>query len=72
MQLNRNYYLLHDTIGEIVTHYDDVYILTGRLMGKKTSHLIVFVIKGDRAKLLPIDNDVMTFQKTLVETMRSL
>ena len=72
MTLNRNYYLVHNTVSETVTHYDDVYRLIGWLMGKKTNHLIIHVIKGDRAKLLTVDNDDISFQKRLIDTMNSL
>lgn len=72
MTLNRNYYLVHNTIAETVTHYDDAYRLVGWLLGKKTSHLVIHVIKGDRAKLLTVENDVLSFQKRLIETMNTL
>lgn len=72
MTLNRNYYLVHNTQSETVTHYDDAYRLVGWLMGKKTHHLIIHVIKGDKARLLPVDNDPLAFQKKLLETMNSL
>ena len=72
MNLNRNYYLVHNTVAETVTHYDDVHRLVGWLMGKKTHHLIVHVIKGDKARLLMVDNDVLAFQKKLLDTMNSL
>lgn len=72
MTLNRNFYLVHNTISETVTHYDDAYRLAAWLLGKRTNHLIVYVVKGDKAKLVTVDNDIMAFQKYLVETMNKL
>jgi len=72
MTLNRNYYLVHNTVSETVTHYDDPYRLVGWLCGKRTNHLVIHVIKGDKAKLLTVENDVIAFQKRLIETMNSL
>jgi len=72
MTLNRNFYLVHNTASETVTHYDDAYRLVGWLMGKKTSHLVIHVIKGDKAKLLLVNTDPLDFQKELLTTMASL
>jgi hypothetical protein len=72
MTLNRNYYLVHNTISETVTHYEDVNRLVGWLCGKRTNHLIIHVIKCDRARLLVVENDIIAFQKKLTETMRDL
>jgi len=72
MKLDRNYYLVHNTASETVTHYDDAYRLVGWLMGKKTSHLIIHVIKGNKAKLLAVNTDPLDFQKELLATMASL
>ena len=72
MILNRNFYLVHNTIAETVTHYDDPHRLINWLCGKRTNHLVIHVVKCDRAKLLTVDNDVLAFQKKLIETMNSL
>lgn len=72
IKLDRQYYLCHNTTAEIVTHYDDAYRLIGWLMGKRTSHLIIHVIKNDKARLLTVDPDPIAFQKKLLDTMASL
>jgi len=72
MTLNRNYYLVHNTQSDTVTHYDEVHRLVGWLMGKKTQHLTIIVVKGDKARLLSVDGDPFAFQKKLLDTMANL
>ena len=71
--LNRNYYMLANEASETFVKYDDAYRLVGWLMGKRTHNFVVHVIKGDKAKLLTVNNDdVLGFQKVLLETMANL
>jgi hypothetical protein len=74
IKLDRNYYLLHNTGGDNVNRYDDPMRLIGWLMGKQKYHrnYIIHVIKGDKARLLTIPDDLIMFQKTLLDTMNSL
>ena len=72
MKLDRNFYLVHNTVSDTVTHYDDALRLINWLIGKKTSHLIIHVINGDKAKLLVVDATVELMQRKLIETMNSL
>ena len=72
MTLNRNYYLVVNTIAETATHFDDALRLVTSLFGRRTNHLVIHVIKGDKARLLTVENDVVGFQKRLIETMNTL
>jgi hypothetical protein len=72
MTLNRSFYRLVNNASETFVNYDDAYRLVGWLMGKRTQNFTVEVIKGNKAKLLPVNTDVLAFQKELLDTMASL
>lgn len=72
MKLDRNFYLIHNTVSDTVTHYDDALRLINWLVGKKTNHLVIHVIKGDKAKLLTVDAAVEMMQRKLTDTMNAL
>ena len=72
MKLDRNFYLIHNTVSDTVTHYDDALRLINWLVGKKTNHLVIHVIKGDKAKLLTVDAAVEMMQRKLTDAMNAL
>jgi hypothetical protein len=72
MQLNRNRYLLENTVAETCMSYDDPNRLAGWLIGKKSFHLIVHVIKGDKSKLMLVPQDLTHFHTDLNKAMQSL
>lgn len=72
IQLNRNRFLVLNYPAETFLAFDDPLRLISFLIGKRTGHLVIVVLKGDRAKFLTVDNDLATFSRTLNETMAAL
>lgn len=74
MRLNRNSYWLFNTIGETFMVYDEVDRLVTWLVGKRTNHLLILVVKGQKTSpLLTIDtNDMMELRRELIGVMNSL
>jgi hypothetical protein len=72
IQLNRNRYLVLNDTAEVFNSFDDVNRLLGWLVGKRTSHLTVYVVKGYRARLMPVSNDLLEFREILTKTMSEL
>jgi hypothetical protein len=72
INITKNRYMVENTISETVTSYDDAYRLVAWLIGKRTDHMIVHVIKGCKSRLLMVDNDMVKFSRTLIEAMNAL
>lgn len=72
IQLNRNRYLVLNDTAEVFNSFDDVNRLLAWLVGKRTSHLTVAVVKGSKARLMTVSNDLIEFRDLLTKTMSEL
>jgi len=73
IQLNRSRYLVLNDTAEVFSSFDDVNRLLAWLVGKRTSHLTIAVVKGSKATLLSVDSqDLVTFRAVLTKTMSEL
>jgi hypothetical protein len=72
IQLTRNHYLVLNYPAEVFQTFDDVNKLAGWLVGKRTGHLVIAVVKGDRSRLFTVPQDLLGFRDVLLKTMTSL
>jgi len=72
IQLNRNHYLVLNYPTEIFQKFDDVNKLAGWLVGKRTSHLVIAVVKGDKARFFTVPQDLLEFRNDLLKIMNAL
>ena len=72
IQLNRNHYLVLNYSAEVFQMFDDVNRLAGWLVGKRTSHLVVAVVKGDKARFFTVPHDLVEFRNDILKTMNAL
>ena len=69
----RQQYFLLDTVSEVFTRHDSTDTIMKQLLQRKsTGHLMVVVAKGDKSRLLPVERDLLGFNKKLQETMSGL
>jgi hypothetical protein len=46
--------------------------LAGWLVGKRTSHLVIAVVKGDKARFFTVPQDLLEFRNDLLKIMNAL
>ena len=73
IRLEQNQYFLLDFTTEVFTRFDTIDQLMRQLVTRRrTGHLVVQVVKKDRARLLPVDNDLLGFNQKLQKVMGEL
>ena len=69
----RSQFFLLDTVSECYTRHDSTDTIMRQLVSRRrTEHLLVVVAKGAKSLLLPVEKDLLDFNKKLQETMANL